>query len=74
MKGENDTLIELIEHEAFDIGLYSVGMDVENMTQEVEKLKSKGIEFVMEPMKITIGYMARFKDPNGVNIVLVQHD
>lgn len=74
LKGEGDTLIELIENESFDIGLYSVGMDVEDMNTEVEMLKNKGIKFEMEPIEITVGSMALFKDPNGVNIVLVQHN
>lgn len=74
MKGEGDTMIELIENEAYDIGLYSIGMDVEDMDAEVKKLKDSGIKFDMEPIEITVGSMALFKDPNGVNIVLVQHD
>lgn len=74
LKGEGDTMIELIENESYDVGLYSIGMDVEDMDIEVEKLKSKGIKFDMEPIEITVGSMALFKDPNGVNIVLVQHD
>jgi len=74
LKGEGDTMIELIENKTYDIGLYSIGMDVEDMDIEVKKLKAKGIKFDMEPIKISVGYMALFKDPNGVNIVLVQHD
>lgn len=74
MKGEEDTMIELIENETFDIGLYSIGMDVADMDNEVKKLKDAGIKFDIEPIEITVGSMALFKDPNGVNIVLVQHD
>jgi len=74
LKGEGDTMIELIESEFYDIGLYSIGMDVEDMGREVKKLKNDGIKFDMEPIEISVGSMALFKDPNGVNIVLVHHD
>jgi lactoylglutathione lyase len=73
LKGEGDTMIELIEDKTSEIGLFSIGMDIENMDEEVKKLKNKGIKFEMEPTKISVGYMALFKDPNGVNIVLIQH-
>lgn len=74
LKGEGETMIELIQDEVNDVGLYSIGMDVEDMDVEVERLKSKGIEFLMEPVEISVGSMALFKDPNGVNIVLVNHN
>ena len=74
LKGEGDTMVELIEDKINEVGLYSIGMYVEDMDKEVEKLKNNGIKFEMEPVKITVGSMAIFKDPNGVNIVLVQHD
>ncbi|RBQ22303.1 hypothetical protein ALNOE001_20330 [Candidatus Methanobinarius endosymbioticus] len=73
LKGEGDAMIELIQNKVHETGLYSIGMDVEDMNAEVEKLKSRGIEFVMEPVDINAGSMALFKDPNGVNIVLVKH-
>ena len=74
LKGEGDVMIELIEDKTNKIGLYSVGIDVKDMDKEVEKLKNNGIKFEMEPVEITVGYMALFKDPNGVNIVLIQHN
>ena len=73
LQGEGDTMIELIEDKTNKVGLYSIGIDVEDMDKEVEKLKNKGIKFVMEPVEISVGFMALFKDPNGVNIVLIQH-
>jgi len=74
LKGEGDTMIELIEDKTNEVGLFSLGMDIEDMDQEVTKLKNKGIKFEMEPIKISVGSMVLFKDPNGVNIVLIQHD
>ncbi|MDL2246170.1 VOC family protein [Methanobrevibacter sp. OttesenSCG-928-K11] len=74
IKGEGDSMIELIQDKVNDIGLYSVGIDVEDIDNEVEKLKSKGVKFILEPTKISVGTMALLHDPNGINIVLVQHD
>jgi lactoylglutathione lyase len=74
LKGEGETMIELIKNEDDDVGLFSIGIDVDDCESEVEKLRSKGVEITLEPTKITVGYMAIFKDPNGVNIVLIQHD
>jgi lactoylglutathione lyase len=74
LKGEGDTMVELIKNEDDDIGLFSIGMDVDDCESEVKKLKSKGVKFTVEPTKITVGYLSIFKDPNGVNIVLIQHD
>lgn len=73
MKGEGETLVELIQNESFDTGLYSMGIEVEDINEKVAEIKAKGIKFIMEPIKISVGYMARFQDPNGVNIVLIQH-
>ena len=74
LKGDGETMIELIEDKTNETGLFSIGMDIENMEKEVKKLKNKGIKFEMDPVKISVGSMALFKDPNGVNIVLIQHD
>ena len=73
LKGEGDTMIELIKNEVDEIGFYSIGMDVEDMESTVKELKSKGVKFILDPIEITVGFMAKFKDPNGTTIVLVQH-
>lgn len=73
LEGEGFAGIELIENSSFDTGLYSIGMDVEDIQGEVESLKSKGADIAMDPVEIQVGYMARVVDPNGINIVLVQH-
>ena len=73
LNGDGFAGIELIENPAFDTGLYSVGMDVEDINSEIENLESKGAEIAMKPVEIQVGYMARVVDPNGINIVLVQH-
>lgn len=73
LKGEGDAMIELIKNTENEVGLYSVGMDVEDMNATVEELKSKGANITMEPVPITVGTLAFLEDPNGVKIALIQH-
>jgi lactoylglutathione lyase len=73
LDGEGFAGIELIEHPEFDVGIYSIGMDVEDIHEEIKKLEKKGANIALKPMKTQVGYMARVIDPNGINIVLVQH-
>ena len=65
--------LELIESNAFETGIYSIGMDVEDINEEIEKLEEKGANIALKPIETQVGYMARVVDPNGINIVLVQH-
>ena len=73
LKGEGDAMIELIQNTAYDTGLYSVGMDVEDINATVNELKSKGVRITMEPLPITVGTLAFLEDPNGARIALIQH-
>lgn len=73
LNGEGFAGMELIEHPSYDVGIYSIGMDVEDINEEIEKLEEKGAEIALRPMPTQVGYMARVIDPNGINIVLVQH-
>ena len=74
LKGKGDALIELIKNPTDDIGLYSLGMDVEDVNTTVEQLKAKGAKITMDPVPITDGVLAFAEDPNGVKIALVQHN
>ncbi|NHI93551.1 MAG: VOC family protein [Candidatus Lokiarchaeota archaeon] len=73
LKGEGDAMIELIKNKEYQTGLYSVGMDVEDINTTVKELKSKGAKITMEPIPITVGTLAFLEDPNGVRIALIQH-
>ena len=73
LKGEGDALIELIKNPTDGIGLYSLGMDVEDLNTTLKQLKEKGAKITMEPVPITDGVLAFVEDPNGVTIALVQH-
>ena len=49
------------------------GQLVPSGVETLRKLEEKGANIALRPMKTQVGYMARVIDPNGINIVLVQH-
>ena len=73
LDGDDFAGLELIESEHFETGLYSIGMDVEDINKEISDLEAKGANIALKPVETQVGYMARVVDPNGINIVLVQH-
>ncbi len=73
LDGEGFAGIELIESKNFETGLYSIGMDVEDINKEIDDLEAKGANIALKPVETQVGYIARVIDPNGINIVLVQH-
>ena len=75
LKGDGDAMIELIEDKENrrETGLFSVGMEVEDINATVKELKSKGAKITMEPIAITVGTLAFLEDPNGTQIALIQH-
>ncbi|NLB29888.1 MAG: VOC family protein [Clostridiales bacterium] len=66
-------LLELIQNDAYDVGLYSIGTDVDDLDKTLEHLKSHGIlpEGAITPT--LVGRMAFVRDPNGINIALIEH-
>ncbi|KUO72365.1 MAG: S-D-lactoylglutathione methylglyoxal lyase [Desulfosporosinus sp. BRH_c37] len=74
MKGKGDAMIELIKDTIHGIGLYSVGMKVEDLNTTVKELKSKGAKITLGPVPIMVGSLAFLEDPNGVRIALIQHE
>ena len=73
MDSPSGASVELIESSKFPVGMYSIGMDVKDLEYTLKDLKGKGIEIVMGPAETTVGRMAFVKDPNGVNICLIEH-
>lgn len=73
MDSPSGTSVELIESSKFPVGMYSIGTDVKDLDATLEDLKAKGVEVVMGPAETTVGRMAFIKDPNGVNICLIEH-
>lgn len=70
----NETGFELIQNSTFKTGFYSVGLDVEDIHEELENFRKNNVKIAMEATRISVGMMAGVIDPNGVNIVLIQHD
>ncbi len=73
MKGQGEAMVELIENGAHEVGLYSVGMDVDDLEATVERLKAKGARITMEPVPTLVGSLAFVEDPNGARIALIEH-
>lgn len=73
LQGKGDTMIELIKNTKYEAGFYSIGMDVEDLNTTVEDLKLKGAKIIMEPIPISVGFLAFLEDPNRVRIALIQH-
>jgi len=73
LKGDGDAMIELIENTENKPGLFSVGMDVEDMDTTMKELKAKGAKITMDPIPITVGTLAFIEDPNGARIALIEH-
>ena len=71
---DGGAMIELIESSDFETGLYSMGVEVENLEKTLEDMRAKGVEITMEPVRTLVGKMAFIKDPNEVNIALIEHD
>jgi lactoylglutathione lyase len=73
MKSPQGACVELIEAPQFEVGLYSIGTDVDNLDEAIEQLKNKGYEPIGEIAKTTVGRQIFVKDPNGVRICLIEH-
>lgn len=73
MTADGETLVELIKNPSDEFGLYSVGMEVEDLDATVRELRSKGAKITMEPVPITVGFLAFCEDPNGTRIALIEH-
>lgn len=74
LKGEGETMVEIIENPTDEPGLFSIGMDVEDLDTTIKELKSKGAKIITEPIPITVGLLAFIEDPNGARIALIQHN
>ena len=73
MKSTEGACVELIESPQFDVGLYSIGTDVDDLDETIEHLKKMGYEPVGEIAQTTVGRQIFVMDPNGVRICLIEH-
>ena len=74
LKCDGDAGIELIENPIFETGMYSIGMDVDNIKEIMVDLKEKEVNIAMDITPISVGLMSRIIDPNGINIVFIEHN
>ncbi|GAB4124357.1 MAG: VOC family protein [Acidobacteriota bacterium] len=65
--------VEIIQNPTGPPGLYSIGMEVDDLEATVQELKEKGVKILMAPIPITVGYLVFVEDPNGARIALIQH-
>lgn len=65
--------VELIQSDAFETGLYSVGMDVDDLDEVIEHLKANGYQTTGPIIPTTVGRQTFVLDPNGVRICLIEH-
>jgi lactoylglutathione lyase len=73
MESPQGACVELIEAPQFEVGLYSVGTDVENLDETIAHLQKHGYEPLGEIAKTTVGRQIFVMDPNGVRICLIEH-
>ena len=74
IKDAEGKMLELIQDEKFEAGLYSIGMDVDDLEKTVSDLEKKGYRTTGPMVPTLVGRMTFTKDPNGVNIALIEHN
>ena len=57
MNSENGASVELIKNTNFEVGLYSIGMDVDNLDETIRYLREKGYETTGPVIPMTVGRM-----------------
>ena len=73
MESEDGASVELIENSNFEVGLYSVGTDVDNLDETILHLKANGYDTLGPVIPTSVGRMTFVQDPNGVRICLIEH-
>lgn len=73
MQSPGGACVELIESPQFEVGLYSVGTDVDNLEETIEHLQSMGYKPMGDIVPTTVGRQVFVSDPNGVRICLIEH-
>ena len=73
MKSKDGASVELIESSDFEVGLYSIGTDVDDLDETIRHLKDKGYETTGPVVPTSVGRMTFVLDPNGVRICLIEH-
>lgn len=73
MKSRDGASVELIESAHFEVGLYSIGTDVDDLDEAIRHLKANGYETTGPVMATSVGRQTFVLDPNGVRLCLIEH-
>ena len=73
MESEDGASVELIQNTNFEVGLYSIGTDVDDLDETIRHLEEKGFKTTGPVVPTTVGRMTFVLDPNGVRICLIEH-
>ena len=73
MESPDGACVELIEAPQFEVGLYSIGTDVDDLDETIKELEAKGYEPIGEIALTSVGRQVFIQDPNGVRICLIEH-
>ena len=73
MKRQEEATIVLIENSDYATGLYSVGMDVDDLNATMKALKAEGAKITMDRVPTLVGALAFLEDPNGTRLALIEH-
>ncbi len=65
--------VELIMHEAFEVGMYSIGTDVDDLDEVIRHLEANGYQTTGPIIPTTVGRQTFVLDPNGVRVCLIEH-
>ncbi len=73
MESPGGACVELIESPSFELGMYSVGTDVEDLDEVLDALAAKGCKPLSPVIPTSVGRQVFIQDPNGVRICLIEH-
>ena len=73
MHSPSGACVELIESPLYDVGLYSVGTDVDDLDEVIAVLRAAGHEPEGEPVTTTVGRQVFVRDPSGIRVCLIEH-
>ncbi|RAP44571.1 MAG: hypothetical protein BZ135_07990 [Methanosphaera sp. rholeuAM6] len=69
MLSDGNNVIELVENNE-ETKISSIGFEVENLKESIEKLEKKDIKFINKPINDEDYKFATFYEPNGILITL----
>lgn len=73
MKSTGGAYVELIESSQYEVGLYSIGTDVDDLDETIAHLEKCGYSTTGPIIPTTVGRQTFVLDPNGVRICLIEH-